>query len=65
MWQSIFGSHTACTGLNSHPLWYAHYDGKQSFSDFTSFGGWSKPHMKQFQGDTTLCGAGVDKNYLP
>ncbi len=65
MWQSIFGSHTACTGFSSHPLWYAHYDGKESFSDFTAFGGWTKPHMKQFQGTTTLCGAGVDKNYLP
>lgn len=65
MWQSIFGSHTACSGLSSHPLWYAHYDGKQTLSDFQSFGGWTKPHMKQFQGTSTLCGAGVDKNYLP
>jgi len=63
MWQSIFGSHTACSSLSSHPLWYAHYDGKETFSDFQSFGGWTKPHMKQFQGTSTVCGAGVDKNY--
>ncbi len=64
MWQSIFGSMTACKGVGVHPLWYAHYDDKASFSDFTEFGGWTKPHMKQYVGDTTLCGAGVDKNFL-
>ncbi len=65
MWQSIFGSFTACASVASHDLWYAHYDNSPSFSDFSSFGGWSKPHMKQYAGDTTLCGAGVDKNYHP
>lgn len=64
MWQSIFGSFTACHTVASHPLWYAHYDDKQTFSDFAAFGGWTKPHMKQYKGDTTLCGAGVDKNYV-
>jgi GH25 family lysozyme M1 (1,4-beta-N-acetylmuramidase) len=63
MWQSIFGSATACHAVASQPLWYAHYDGSASFSDFSAFGGWTKPHMKQYQGDTTLCGAGVDKNF--
>lgn len=65
MWQTIFGSKDACHTVSSHELWYAHYDGKESFSDFTAFGGWTKPTIKQFQGDTTLCGAGVDKNYHP
>ncbi len=64
MWQSIFGSTEACKSLGAHPLWYAHYDGSASFSDFSAFGGWTKPHMKQYQGDTTLCGAGVDKNFV-
>lgn len=63
MWQNIMGSFTACTNLGGYPLWYAHYDGKPSFEDFTAFGGWKSPHAKQFQGSTTLCGAGVDKNY--
>lgn len=62
MWTNIFGSATACTGAGSQKLWYAHYDNNPSFGDFSSFGGWSKPSMKQFQGDVTLCGA-VDKNY--
>ena len=65
MWQTIFKTRTACPDTAKHELWYAHYDGKATFSDFSSFGGWSKPHMKQYQGDTTLCGAGVDKNYYP
>lgn len=63
MWQTIFGSKGACHTVSSHELWYAHYDGKESFSDFSEFGGWTKPYMKQYQGDTTECGAGVDKNY--
>eukprot|EP00919_Chromeraceae_sp_WS-2016_P072636 GHVR01171710.1.p1 GENE.GHVR01171710.1~~GHVR01171710.1.p1 ORF type:complete len:126 (-),score=7.27 GHVR01171710.1:4210-4587(-) len=65
MWQSIFGSFTACASVASEQLWYAHYDGKPSFSDFVGFGGWSKPNIKQYIGDTTLCGAGVDMNYYP
>ena len=65
MWQTIFGSFTACPSVASQQLWYAHYDGAQTFSDFVAFGGWSKPAIKQFQGDTTLCGAGVDKNFYP
>jgi hypothetical protein len=63
MWQSIFGSFTACPSVASQQLWYAHYDGSPSFSDFVAFGGWTKPTIKQYQGDTTLCGAGVDKNF--
>jgi GH25 family lysozyme M1 (1,4-beta-N-acetylmuramidase) len=65
MWQTIMGSFTACTSPASQALWYAHYDNSPSFSDFQAFGGWTRPNIKQFQGDTTLCGAGVDKNYYP
>jgi len=63
MWQTIFGSFGACPSVASQQLWYAHYDGVPSFSDFAPFGGWTKPAIKQYQGDTTLCGAGVDKNF--
>ena len=34
MWQTIMGSAGACTNLGDVPLWYAHYDGKDNFSDF-------------------------------
>ena len=65
MWESILGSRNACGGVASQQLWYAHYDNNPSFSDFASFGGWSKPAIKQYVGDTTLCGAGIDYNYYP
>mmetsp|Transcript_32873 Transcript_32873/g.57419 ORF Transcript_32873/g.57419 Transcript_32873/m.57419 type:complete len:207 (+) Transcript_32873:6130-6750(+) len=60
-WQSIVG--LSWSGVSSLPLWYAHYDNNPSFSDFQSFGGWSKPAIKQYAGDKTVCGAGVDLNY--
>ena len=62
-WQTIVG--LGWTGCNSHPLWYAHYDNNPSFSDYTAFGGWSKPNIKQYKGDATVCSAGVDLNYYP
>lgn len=65
MWESIMGSRNACPGVASQQLWYAHYDNSPSFGDYTPFGGWSKPSIKQYQGDTTLCGAGVDMDYYP
>ncbi len=34
------------TGGSEFPLWYAHYDGNPSFSDFSPFNGWSKPSIK-------------------
>jgi len=62
-WNPIFGS--SFTGGSSVPLWYAHYDGSPSFSDFTSFGGWKTPYMKQYNGDKTECGFDVDFNWTP
>ena len=59
------GSTTACKDVAGDPLWYAHYDKKESYGDFVAFGGWTKPGMKQYVGDTTVCGADVDYNYYP
>ncbi|EGD82585.1 hypothetical protein PTSG_11981 [Salpingoeca rosetta] len=61
-WSPIMGD---WSGGSAFPLWYAHYDGSASFSDFRAFGGWSKPSIKQFAGDVSMCGAGVDKNWYP
>ncbi|MCG7205183.1 glycoside hydrolase family 25 protein [Streptomyces arenae] len=61
-WHPIMGSYT---GGSSFPLWYTHYDGKQSFSDFSPFGGWTKPNIKQYAGDVELGGASVDLNWYP
>eukprot|EP00605_Chrysophyceae_sp_TOSAG23-4_P001314 GSChrysophyteH1.ASY1.ANO1.1429.1 assembled CDS len=61
-WQGIFGTIDYAYG-SYLPLWYAHYDGSSNFNDFQSFGHWSSPTMKQYQGDQSLCGMGVDLDY--
>jgi len=58
-WGSITGGWTGASDL---PLWYAHYDGVESCSDFTPFGGWSRAVKKQWKGDAALCSADVDLN---
>jgi hypothetical protein len=60
-WESTMGSLGACTSAASVPLWYAHYDNWASFGDYVKIGGWNSPAMKQFVGDTTLCGIGIDE----
>jgi len=62
-WGPIFGS--GYTGGSGYPLWYAHYDGIPSFSDFESFGGWDAPNMKQFSDAGAKCGASYDINWYP
>lgn len=61
-WQSLFGSTDYCYG-NGLRLWYAHYDDDPSFDDYSEFGCWKAPAMKQYDGDTTKCSTSVDKNY--
>ena len=60
-WQNIVG--LGWDGVSSLPLWYAHYDNDPSFRDFRAFGGWSRPAIKQYAGDKTLCGSGVDFSF--
>jgi len=62
-WNPIMGS--GYTGGSAYDLWYAHYDGSPNFSDFAPFGGWRKPAIKQYSGDNSLCGCGVDRNWYP
>lgn len=52
-WQSIVGLDWTYPASKGLPLWYAHYDYSPSFSDFTAFGGWSTPAIKQYIGDAT------------
>jgi len=59
-WSPITGGSTK---FSKYPLWYPHYDNSASFSDFSSFGGWSKPAIKQYAGTTTQCSVGIDKNF--
>lgn len=65
MWQNIMGGFNNCAKFGNLQLWYPHYDGSPSFSDFTPFAGWTKPAIKQYVGDTTACGLGVDLDYYP
>lgn len=64
-WKSIFGTAASKTTFSALPLWYAHYDNNPSFSDTSAFtfAGWTKPEIKQYAGDTTVCGAQVDLNF--
>ena len=40
---------------------YAHYDNSPSFSDWRSFGAWTRPAIKQFNDGPAVCGAKSDK----
>ena len=62
-WGNVVGNSYSCTEFGNVPLWYAHYDNNPSFSDWRNFGGWTRANMKQYAGDTTLCGAGVDFSF--
>jgi len=62
-WGPIMG--LSWSGASHYPLWYAHYDNSQSFSDFSAFGGWGRPAIKQYAGDASRCGVGVDLNWYP
>jgi len=59
-WEPIFGN---WNGGSRFPLWYAHYDGTPNFNDFRAFGGWSKPAVKQYAGDISRCGVGLDEDW--
>jgi hypothetical protein len=66
MWHSIMG--TGCTAGSgaSLPLWYAHYDNNPSFSDFTGFGGWTTPAMKQYWDSVSIsCNINADADWYP
>ncbi|XP_062513430.1 probable GH family 25 lysozyme 2 [Corticium candelabrum] len=62
-WTQIMGFDF--TGAAHVPLWYPHFETAPSFSDFTSFGGWARPNIKQFDADNNVCGAVVDVNWHP
>ncbi|CUI15047.1 glycoside hydrolase, putative [Bodo saltans] len=66
MWSSIMGSSCTAGADSGLPLWYAHYDNSPSFGDFSSFGGWSSPTMKQYSDDSSIgsgCGISADADY--
>lgn len=66
MWGTIYKSYTACPQAAFEvPLWYPHYDDNPSFSDFSEFGGWKAPTIKQYHNTMSFCGLSIDRNYMP
>jgi hypothetical protein len=66
MWGTIFQGYDACGQASVNiPLWYPHYDNNPSFTDYIPFAGWKIPAIKQYLGTSSLCGAGVDRNWHP
>jgi hypothetical protein len=49
--------------FSRHQLWWAYHDYEASFSDFTPFGGWGEPNMKQYKGTTYICSTAIDEDY--
>jgi hypothetical protein len=64
MWESIMGGCTVGAD-NGVVLWYAHYDNSRSFGDFSPFGGWSHPNIKQYNDDVGICGINADGDWYP
>lgn len=67
MWGQIMGNCTVGMEANL-PLWYAHYDDTESFNDFTGFGGWGRPAMKQLSGTSSVasnCGFEASADWYP
>jgi len=62
-WNPIFGGGFSY-GANL-PLWYADYDGEPSFDDFSGFGGWGAPTIKQFTDQGSKCGVSYDISWSP
>lgn len=59
MWSSITGGCTAGADAGA-ALWYAHYDGNANFGDFSPFGGWTTPFMKQYWDSIGFCNVNAD-----
>jgi len=64
MWGVVAGSGCTAGASAGAPVWYAHYDGNPSFSDWVPFGGWSHPAVKQYSGTGSLCGIGIDSSKI-
>lgn len=67
-WTAIFGAHYTFKGNSALvPVWYPHYDGNPSFSDFKPFGGFTLSNVvaKQFSDKGAKCGVSYDINWRP
>ena len=66
-WEQVFGAANFTSGkLTKYPLWFSHYDNKQSMDDYNQlkFGNWAQPIMKQYNAGVEICGVkDLDVNY--
>ncbi len=62
MWESIICPATTAM-FSDVLLWYARWDHVPSFANYTEYGGWSQPFMKQYIGNGHLCDINLDFNY--
>jgi len=63
-WQLLMGSSTwKSAALASLPLWYPNWNGNPDMSGFSPFGGWSSPHMHQWQDSSSVC-YDVDQDFI-
>ena len=44
-------------------LWWASWDNQPNFNDFSPFSGWNQAEMKQYTGDSQVCGSDIDHDY--
>jgi GH25 family lysozyme M1 (1,4-beta-N-acetylmuramidase) len=42
-WGQVMGAQSNCKQAAKVPLWYATWDGSESFRDYRKIGDWSKP----------------------
>jgi hypothetical protein len=63
-WNLLMGSASwTDSRLSSLPLWYANWNGRADMSGFSSFGGWTSPHMHQYAASCSTC-YNVDQDFI-
>jgi hypothetical protein len=55
----------ACTDFGQCLLWYIQWDGKETFSDFKPFAGWSEPALKQLKREEAFHRMVYDGDWCP
>ena len=64
-WNLVMGSDSwSDPALTALPLWYANWNGEPNMSGFSSFGGWTSPHMHQFADSCSGCCQNVDQDFI-
>ena len=64
-WNLVMGSDSwSSPQLTALPLWYANWNGQAGMGGFSSFGGWTTPHMHQFADSCPGCCQNVDQDFI-